>query len=98
VSTGQVERVVDLIVREVLEARSVSLARAEPGIVEPELLRRAEGSSVYTVAGGRAVRLIKTYGPDTTLPPSGELRSFAHDVGREGDPTRRQDGDGRLSW
>jgi DNA primase catalytic core len=51
VPTGQVERVVDLLVGEVLDARSVSLARPEPGIVEPELLRRADGSSVYTVAG-----------------------------------------------
>jgi len=51
VPTGQVERVVDLLVGEVLEARSVSLARPEPGIVEPELLRRADGSSVYSVAG-----------------------------------------------
>jgi DNA primase catalytic core len=51
VPTGQVDRVVDLIVGEVLVARSVSLARPEPGIVEPELLRRADGSSVYTVSG-----------------------------------------------
>jgi DNA primase catalytic core len=53
VHTGQVERVVDLIVGNVLDARSVSLTRAEPGIVEPELLRRADGSSVYTVAGAQ---------------------------------------------
>src|ERR1035437_2024263 len=51
VPTGQVERVVDLIVGEVLDALSVSLARPEPDIIEPELLRRADGSSVYTVAG-----------------------------------------------
>jgi DNA primase catalytic core len=51
VPTGQVERVVDLIVDQVLETRSVSLARPEPGIVEPELLRRANGSSVYAVSG-----------------------------------------------
>jgi conjugative relaxase-like TrwC/TraI family protein len=51
VPTRQMEQVVDLIVGEVLDARSVSLARPEPGIVEPELLRRADGSSVYTVAG-----------------------------------------------
>src|ERR1019366_6688554 len=43
--------VVDLIVGEVLDALSVSLARPEPDIIEPELLRRADGSSVYTVAG-----------------------------------------------
>ncbi|NMM25454.1 MAG: relaxase domain-containing protein [Phycicoccus sp.] len=51
VPTGQVDRLVDLLVGEVLDARSVSLARPEPGIVEPDLLRRADGSSVYTVAG-----------------------------------------------
>src|SRR5665811_257746 len=53
VPTGQVDRLVDLLVGEVLEARSVSLARPEPGIVEPQLLRRADGSSVYTVAGAQ---------------------------------------------
>lgn len=51
VATGHVDRLVDLLVGEVLDARSVSLARPEPGIVEPEQLRRADGSSVYTVAG-----------------------------------------------
>jgi len=51
VPTGQVERVVDLIVGEVLDNLSVSLARPEPGIVEPAQLRRADGSSVYTVYG-----------------------------------------------
>jgi TrwC relaxase/Glycosyl hydrolases family 32 N-terminal domain len=51
VPTGQVDRLVDLLVGEVLDSRSVSLARPEPGIVEPEQLRRADGSSVYTVAG-----------------------------------------------
>jgi hypothetical protein len=38
---------------------------------------------------GRAVRLMETYGPDTTLPPSAEFRSSSHDVGRDGDPTQR---------
>jgi hypothetical protein len=51
VPTEQVERVVDLLVGEVLDGRSVSLSRPEPGIVEPKQLRRADGSSVYTVAG-----------------------------------------------
>jgi hypothetical protein len=32
--------------------------------------------------------LIETYGPETTPPPSADLRSWAHDVGRDGDPTR----------
>jgi conjugative relaxase-like TrwC/TraI family protein len=51
VPTGQVDRLVDLLVGEVLDTRSVSLARPEPGVVEPGQLRRADGSSVYTVAG-----------------------------------------------
>jgi len=53
VPTGQVDRVVDLLVGEVLDSRSVSLARPEPGIIEPHQLRRADGSSVYTVAGAQ---------------------------------------------
>ena len=46
-----VETLVDQVVDQVLVARSVSLARPEPGIVEPAPLRRRDGASVYTVAG-----------------------------------------------
>lgn len=58
VATDQIDAVVDLLVSEVLDGRSISLARrapagddelVEPG--EPPELRRADGSSVYTVAG-----------------------------------------------
>jgi hypothetical protein len=42
---------VDLLVTEVLQSRSVSLARPADGVVEPALLTRSDGSSVYTVAG-----------------------------------------------
>jgi conjugative relaxase-like TrwC/TraI family protein len=42
---------VDLVVDEVLEGRSVALASPCDGIEEPEALRRTDGSSVYTVAG-----------------------------------------------
>jgi conjugative relaxase-like TrwC/TraI family protein len=42
---------VDLLVDEVLDARSVALAAPRDGIDEPEPLRRVDGSSVYTVAG-----------------------------------------------
>jgi conjugative relaxase-like TrwC/TraI family protein len=42
--------VVDLLVDEVLDRRSVALA-APDNILEPEPLRRVDGSSVYTVAG-----------------------------------------------
>ena len=36
---------------EVLQTRSVALTRTEDGISEPAVLRRIDGSSVYTVAG-----------------------------------------------
>jgi ATP-dependent exoDNAse (exonuclease V) alpha subunit len=42
---------VDLLVDEVLEHRSVALASPPEGIEEPDVLRRVDGSSVYTVAG-----------------------------------------------
>jgi conjugative relaxase-like TrwC/TraI family protein len=42
---------VDLLVDEVLDRRSVALAAPHDGIAEPEVLRRVDGSSVYTVAG-----------------------------------------------
>jgi hypothetical protein len=42
---------VDLLVDEVLDRRSVALVPPRDGIDEPEALRRTNGSSVYTVAG-----------------------------------------------
>ena len=42
---------VDLLVDEVLDRRSVALAAPHDDIEEPEVLRRVDGSSVYTVAG-----------------------------------------------
>jgi conjugative relaxase-like TrwC/TraI family protein len=42
---------VDLLVDEVLDGRSVALAAPPDGIDEPQALRRPNGSSVYTVAG-----------------------------------------------
>jgi conjugative relaxase-like TrwC/TraI family protein len=42
---------VELLVDEVLDRRSVALAPPHDGIEEPEVLRRVDGSSVYTVAG-----------------------------------------------
>ena len=47
----QSERLVDLLVGEVLEHRSVSLARPNDGITEPSVLQRSDGASVYPVAG-----------------------------------------------
>ncbi|MDR7254192.1 conjugative relaxase-like TrwC/TraI family protein [Nocardioides sp. BE266] len=58
VPTHQVARAVDLLVGEVLDTGSVSLARPAislsadaDGIVEPDVLRRADGTSVYSSAG-----------------------------------------------
>ncbi len=42
---------VDLLVDEVLDRRSVALAAPHDGIDEPQALRRTDGSSVYTLAG-----------------------------------------------
>ena len=50
VPMAQADRLVDLLVHEVLNVRSVSLARPDT-IVEPKLLQRSDGASVYTVAG-----------------------------------------------
>ena len=51
IATDKVDQLVELLVAEVLQTRSVSLARPDDGITEPAGLRRADGSSVYTVAG-----------------------------------------------
>ncbi|MFA6300268.1 MAG: MobF family relaxase, partial [Nocardioides sp.] len=51
VPTNQVSQVVDLLVSEVLDGHSVSMARPSDGISEPAELRRADGASVYTTAG-----------------------------------------------
>jgi DNA primase catalytic core len=45
------ERLVELLVGDVLGSLSVSLARPDDGITEPAALRRSDGTSVYTVAG-----------------------------------------------
>jgi hypothetical protein len=42
---------VDLLVDEVLDRRSIALVAPRDGIDEPQALRRMNGSSVYTVAG-----------------------------------------------
>jgi conjugative relaxase-like TrwC/TraI family protein len=50
-SAEQAAAVVDLLVDEVLDRRSVALAAPADRIEEPEPLRRVDGSSVYSVAG-----------------------------------------------
>ena len=51
VPTDKVDQLVELLVTEVLHTQSISLTRPDDGISEPAVLRRADGSSVYTVAG-----------------------------------------------
>ena len=51
VPTAKVDQLVELLVDEVLQIRSICLARPEDGITEPAALCRVDGSSVYTVAG-----------------------------------------------
>jgi conjugative relaxase-like TrwC/TraI family protein len=50
ITTDKVEQLVDLVA-EVLNTKSIPLTPPDDGIVEPVALRRADGSSVYTVAG-----------------------------------------------
>ena len=47
----QSNRLVDLLVFEVLQHRSVALKAPPDGIEEPDALQRADGSSVYAIAG-----------------------------------------------
>ena len=48
--TTQANRLIDLLVDQVLNSRSISLARPDTA-VEPKTLQRTDGASVYTVAG-----------------------------------------------
>jgi hypothetical protein len=50
VLTDKVDQLIELLVAEV-QTRSVSLTSTDEDITEPAVLRRADGSSVYTVAG-----------------------------------------------
>ena len=50
-STDNLDHLVDLLVAEVLNTRSIPLTSIDDGAVEPAALRRSDGSSVYTVAG-----------------------------------------------
>jgi hypothetical protein len=51
VPAEQANILVDLLVDEVLQHRSVALAAPPDGIEEPGALRRVDGSSAYTIAG-----------------------------------------------
>jgi conjugative relaxase-like TrwC/TraI family protein len=51
IAIDKVDQLVELIVAEALQTRSISLARPDDSISEPSVLSRVDGSSVYTVAG-----------------------------------------------
>src|SRR5215207_259183 len=51
IDTDKVEQLVELFVAEVLHTRSISLTSTDDGVSELGVLRRFDGSSVYTVAG-----------------------------------------------
>jgi len=50
IDTDKVEQLVELLVAEVLHTRSISLTSTDDGVSELGVLRRFDGSSVYTVA------------------------------------------------
>jgi hypothetical protein len=50
-ATERAAALVDLLIDEVLDRRSVALAPPAANIEEPDALRRVDGASVYTVAG-----------------------------------------------
>jgi hypothetical protein len=50
VPSTQANRLIDLLVDQVLNRRSISLARPDT-VAEPDVLQRTDGASVYTVAG-----------------------------------------------
>jgi hypothetical protein len=72
VPTDDVDQLVELLVGEVLQTRSVALTRTEDGISEPAALRRADGSSVYMVAGSElfASTRIRPPSSDWSPPPA----------------------------
>jgi conjugative relaxase-like TrwC/TraI family protein len=51
VPTDKVDQLVEQLLAEVLQTRSITLTRPDENITEPGALRRADGSSVYSVAG-----------------------------------------------
>jgi hypothetical protein len=59
---------VDLLVDEVLDRRSVALVPPRDGMDEPQALRRTDGSSVYTVAGCDLYTSRNAPGPLETTP------------------------------
>ncbi len=51
ITTDKLEQLIDLLVADVLQTRSIPLTSTDDAIAEPTPLRRSDGSSVYRVAG-----------------------------------------------
>jgi conjugative relaxase-like TrwC/TraI family protein len=80
VPTDQVDQLVELLADEVLHTRSVALTRPDDNITEPEILRRADGSSVYTVAGSELFTSTRILAAEQRL-----VASAGHTDGRVAD-------------
>jgi conjugative relaxase-like TrwC/TraI family protein len=67
IDTDKVEPLVESLVAEVLRTRSVALTGPEDNTSEPAVLRRADGSSVYTVAGSELFTSIRILAAEQRL-------------------------------
>ena len=103
IATDKVDQLVELLVAEVLQTRSVSLTRPDDGISEPSVLRRSDGSSVYTVAGSELFtsarilaaeqRLVAAAGrTDGRVVDAGHGGSGAAGISRQRERLRRRTG------
>jgi hypothetical protein len=72
VPADKVEQVGELLLAEVLQTRSISLARPDDGVSEPTVLRRADGSSVYTVAGSELFTSARILAAEQRLVATGD--------------------------
>src|SRR5215207_165418 len=68
---------VDLLVDEVLDRRSVALAAPADNVEEPEVLRRVDGSSVYTFAGAALFTSTRILDAEQRLLPAAGRRGAA---------------------
>ncbi len=66
-ATSDIDRVVGLVVDEVLTRHSVALTRPEDDVEVPESLRRSDGSSVYTVTGSALFTSRELLGAESRL-------------------------------
>jgi len=68
---------VDLLVDEVLDRRSVALVAPADNVEEPEALRRVDGSSIYTVAGASFYTSTRILDAEARLVAAAERRDGA---------------------